>query len=222
MHFHFQLSKLAQGEVGAHRKMWIFLRDKKSVSWMPTEWVEEWVVASPEWLRLGECFMRHLARLHACYAQLLLLLLLHAAYELYIVCLSNKPFQTAKLIQFMTMHNFLARFNLNNKTSNICSEIKLMLLLANELSLSLWHFAMRLGPRTYSGAALWLPLIASRTRLSSQLRTYSLWAHSVPVRIALHSLCIHAFIHSFVRSFVRLWRTANWRLLTEQMAFPPG
>lgn len=38
--------------------------------------------------------MRHLARLHACYAQLLLLLLLllHAAYELFIVCLSNKPF----------------------------------------------------------------------------------------------------------------------------------
>lgn len=104
------------------------------------------------------------------------------------------------------MHNFLARFNLNNKTSNICSEIKLMLL-ANELSLSLWHFAMRLGPRTYSAAALWLPVIASRTRLSSQLRTYSLWAHSVPVRIALHSLCIHAFIHSFVRSFVRSFMT---------------
>lgn len=45
--------------------------------------------------------MRHLARLHACYAQLLLLLLLllllHAAYELYIVCLSNKPFSDGEI-----------------------------------------------------------------------------------------------------------------------------
>lgn len=39
--------------------------------------------------------MRHLARLHACYAQLLLLL--HAAYELFIVCLSNKPFSDGEI-----------------------------------------------------------------------------------------------------------------------------
>lgn len=32
----------------------------------------------------------------------------HAAYELFIMCLSNKPFaDDKKLIQFMTMHNFL-------------------------------------------------------------------------------------------------------------------
>lgn len=119
----------------------------------------------------------------------------------------------------MTVHNFLARFNLNNKTSNICSDIKLILLLPNELSLSLWHFAMRLGPRTYSGAALWLPLIASCTRLSSQLRTYSLWAQCASSHCV--ALTVHSCIHSFVRSFVRLWRTANWRLLTDQMAFAP-
>lgn len=41
--------------------------------------------------------MRHLARLHACYAQLLLLLLLHAEYELFIVCLSNKPFSDGEI-----------------------------------------------------------------------------------------------------------------------------
>lgn len=41
--------------------------------------------------------MRHLARLYACYAQLLLLLLLHAAYELFIVCLSNKPFSDGEI-----------------------------------------------------------------------------------------------------------------------------
>lgn len=40
--------------------------------------------------------MQHLARLHACYAQLLLLLL-PAAYELFIVCLSNKPFPDGEI-----------------------------------------------------------------------------------------------------------------------------
>lgn len=121
------------------------------------------------------------------------------------------------------MHNFLARFNLNNKTSNICSEIQLMFLFwlrsSNELSLLLWHFAMRLGPRTYSGAALWLPLIASCTRLSSQLRTLSLWAQCASSHCV--ALTVHSCIHSFIRSFVCLWPTVNWRLLADQMAFPP-
>lgn len=97
------------------------------------------------------------------------------------------------------MHNFLARFNLNNKISNICSDIKLMLLLANELSLSLWHFAMRLGPRTYSAAALWLPVIVQSTAYVFTLSPQCASSHCVALTV--HS-CIHSFIRSFVRSFM--------------------
>lgn len=54
--------------------------------------------------------MRHLARIHACCAQpVMLLTAAHAAYELFIMCLSNKPFaDDVKLMQFMTVHNFWA------------------------------------------------------------------------------------------------------------------